>query len=276
MNYRAWLGTYINFFNGSHTKTMSVRLSKSLIIIGVLLALATASFNLHPLRQSHAQDPQTPPTQKIESDDARVVQSGTWSSQAASSASAGRYLFSSGSDADILSLAFEGSALEILYIAGPSLGTLAIEVDGTVLRTIITTDTETRYGQSAKIAYLTDEPHTLKAYAQAGGIIAIDVFVITPAAPSIERVGDNKNLDIQPTNISNCRLALAVLQLIELLAARIFRRMGDLSCFGQVLVIWWQAMTRIHQMCSYGIAKPVPLLDLRFPFRKAQIRESCL
>ncbi|MBZ0318923.1 MAG: hypothetical protein K8L91_21085, partial [Anaerolineae bacterium] len=127
--------------------------------------------------QAHAQSSQT-----IESDDPQVQTSGTWTVQQAGAASNGSYRYSSGAEADVLTLQFSGPAIEVLYVAGPSLGTMAIEVDGTVLRTVITTADQTAYGQSARVDYLSNEPHTLRVYAQEGGIVAVDAFIIpTPS-----------------------------------------------------------------------------------------------
>ncbi len=122
----------------------------------------------------HSQDR---PPQTIESDDPRVTRDGTWLSQSAGGASGGTYLYSSGHDADVLTLPFSGTSIEVWYVAGPNLGTLALEVDGTVLRTVITTAAPAAYQQTTTLNYLTDEPHTLRVYAQAGGVVAVDAFV---------------------------------------------------------------------------------------------------
>lgn len=121
-------------------------------------------------------------SQVIESNDPHVVRSGDWTLQAASDASGGSYLYSGGADSDILTLEFAGPSIEILYVAGPSLGVLAINVDDTVLRTVITTDAKTAYQQSSRIDYLSNETHTLKVYAQEGGLVAVDAFIIHAAA----------------------------------------------------------------------------------------------
>ncbi len=118
-------------------------------------------------------------SQRIESDNALVTREGNWSSQAAAAASDGTYLYSSGAEGDVLELEFVGTTLEVIYIAGPALGTLALEVDGTVLRTVITRADQTAYGQSTIINYLSNEPHMLRVYAQEGGIVAVDAFVIS-------------------------------------------------------------------------------------------------
>lgn len=113
----------------------------------------------------------------IESDDASIEHSGTWMVQNTNGASGGSYLYSTGNEQDVLTLSFSGTTIEVLYVAGPNLGTLAVEIDGTVLRTVITTSNQAAYQQRTTINYLTDEPHTLRVYAQEGGVIAIDAFV---------------------------------------------------------------------------------------------------
>ncbi|KAB2866989.1 MAG: hypothetical protein F9K46_01225, partial [Anaerolineae bacterium] len=118
-------------------------------------------------------------SQRIESDNALVTREGNWSSQTAAAASDGAYLYSSGAEGDVLELEFVGTTLEVVYIEGPALGTLALEVDGTVLRTVITRADQTAYGQSAIINYLSNESHLLRVYAQEGGIVAVDAFVIS-------------------------------------------------------------------------------------------------
>ncbi len=112
----------------------------------LLLVLAVISTSILPTQQHPAfsQDPTT--QQKVESDDVRVDRSGNWQNQTASGASGGSYLYGGGGENDALALRFYGPSLEVIYVSGPKLGTLAIEVDDTVLRTVITAADSTRYG----------------------------------------------------------------------------------------------------------------------------------
>ncbi len=129
----------------------------------------------------------------VESDDALVTRSGNWIAQPAGAASGGSYLYNSG-DAT-LELAFYGSSIEVIYVSGPSLGTIALEVDGTVVRTVITTADKTAYGESSRIGYLTEEWHTLRVYAQDGGVIGVDAFAglwDAPPAPDGTIAGDDE------------------------------------------------------------------------------------
>ncbi len=153
-------------------------------LIALLLVFIVASTIVIPTSQHPAfsQDPTTT-TQKIESDDARVDRNGNWTNQTASGASGGSYVYGGGGENDALALHFYGPSVEVIYVSGPKLGTLAVEVDDTVLRTVITAADSTQYGQSTKINYLSEEWHTLKVYAQEGGTVAIDAFVANFDAP---------------------------------------------------------------------------------------------
>ncbi len=119
------------------------------------------------------------PLQKIETNDPLVQAAGNWTHQNAGGASGGSYAYSGGSPDDVLTLAFDGSSLSILYVAGPSLGILAVEIDGTVLRTIITAADTVQYSQYAHFNYLAGGSHTLRLYASSG-VIALDAIVATP------------------------------------------------------------------------------------------------
>lgn len=112
----------------------------------------------------------------VESEDVLVEQAGTWTSQSAGSASGGSYLYNTGSLDDTLTLLIEGSTFEIVYVAGPTLGMMAVEVDGTVLATPSTFATSTTYNQVYTINYLEPGIHTLRVYGQENNLIAIDAF----------------------------------------------------------------------------------------------------
>ncbi|MBZ0314813.1 MAG: hypothetical protein K8L91_00230, partial [Anaerolineae bacterium] len=149
------------------------------LTLGFILLIGLLAITPLP-RAAHSQNPAP---QRIESDDPSVTRAGNWTSQTASQASGGSYLYSSGADDDVLTLQFSGPSVEVIFVAGPSLGTLAISVDDVVLRTVITTADQTAYQQSSRIDYLSDEPHTLKVYAQAGGVVGIDAFVVPTSPP---------------------------------------------------------------------------------------------
>jgi hypothetical protein len=146
------------------------------LIVYLLILIALMLFP----GQGQAGSPQQAGEERIESDSPLVVKSGRWNFQARPAASAGGYLYSSGPD-DALALTFSGTAVEVVYVAGPSFGPLAIEVDGEVLRTVSTRSATPRYQRSATVAYLSPGPHQLRVYA-AEGMIGVDAFVFDPPA----------------------------------------------------------------------------------------------
>ncbi len=117
--------------------------------------------------------------QTIESDALSVIRQGDWLSQNASRASGGSYLYSGGSADDSLTLYFSGSSIEISYVTHSSLGTLAIEIDNTVVRTLFTNTDRVTYNQRTVINALPEGPHILQVYA-VQGVVAVDAFVTKP------------------------------------------------------------------------------------------------
>jgi len=125
------------------------------------------------------------PLQLVESDDARIQQEGTWTARDTGVASGGRYLFSSGSPGDALTLLFAGTSVNIIYVGHPALGTFVIEVDGAALRQIDTAAPESQFGVRTSVVGLPAGTHVLRVH-PASGTIAIDAFEVeTPlAAPA--------------------------------------------------------------------------------------------
>ncbi len=117
---------------------------------------------------------------RIESDDARVQRTGQWAVQATPAASGGRYVYSGASTDDILTLEFEGTSVEVIYLEGQSLGSFTIVVDDIAVRTVIATQSETGFDRSTVINYLEEGTHTLQIV-PIRGVVAIDAFVVTVA-----------------------------------------------------------------------------------------------
>lgn len=133
------------------------------------------------------------PLQKIENDDPLLQFTGNWTLQEAAEASDGSYSYSSGNPDDVLTLAFEGPLLTVIYVAGPQLGIMAVEVDDTVLRTVSANAATVQYNQYTAFAYLDNGPHTLRLYAS-GGVIAIDAIITVPAVnPDSAKTADAAN-----------------------------------------------------------------------------------
>lgn len=138
----------------------------------IVLPSSFRAFSQNPFTDTPSS---TPLPAMIESDDSLIGRAGSWTLQSAGGASGGSYLYSSGSTEDVLTLYFEGTYISVGYVQNPSLGTMAIEVDNTVLRTVITTNDSTVYGTQAVVSYLSPGSHTLRVYPQQG-VIAIDNF----------------------------------------------------------------------------------------------------
>ncbi len=116
----------------------------------------------------------------VESTDSRVTQDGAWSVQSTPQASGGSYVF--GSSEATLTLEFSGTSAEVIYLAGPQMGTFTIVVDDVAIRTVIARADQTAFNQRTVINYLEDGPHTLKIVA-VDGQTAIDAFVVGIAQP---------------------------------------------------------------------------------------------
>ncbi|MBI5929657.1 MAG: S8 family serine peptidase [Chloroflexi bacterium] len=153
------------------------------IFSGVLIFILLIAGIILSAQPTPARSDDTPTARLIESDDPLVQRSGSWTSQAAAGASGGSYLYSGKSVDDVLTLEFVGPRIEIIYVQNPALGALAIEVDGTVLRTVMTDGKTPQFGNHAIVDYLDNGPHTLKVYPQEGTVIGVDAFYI-PAAPT--------------------------------------------------------------------------------------------
>ncbi len=119
-------------------------------------------------------------SQTVESTDSRVTRDGVWSVQSTQQASGASYVYGS-SDA-VLTLEFSGTSAEVIYLAGPQMGSFTILVDDVAVRTIIARADQTAFDQRTVINYLEDGPHTLKIVA-VDGRTAIDAFVVGIAQP---------------------------------------------------------------------------------------------
>lgn len=117
--------------------------------------------------------------QVIETDNPQVLHNGVWMREQDSRASGGLYVVSEGNSYDAMQFRFEGNRVDIGYFTSPDYGTLVIEIDNTIVRTIITQDYTVGL-QWAVIDYLESGHHLLEIYASAG-VIGIDAFRIYTA-----------------------------------------------------------------------------------------------
>jgi hypothetical protein len=121
----------------------------------------------------------TPLLQTVESDNPLVVQSGVWGLYGEPATSGGTYLLSS-TLTDTLELAFMGSEVAVVYIKHPSVGSFAIEVDGTVMQIVNSVALEAVYDAEATISGLAYGQHVVRVYPVAG-VVAIDAFKVEMA-----------------------------------------------------------------------------------------------
>lgn len=116
-------------------------------------------------------------SQWVESDDARIIRGGGWHTVSNAAASGGSYLSSGGDLDDTLFLQFRGTRFELVYVADTTFATLAIEIDGIVVRTISTTSHTAQFDRRVVIDYLSDSDHFVRIYGVEGSV-AIDAFIV--------------------------------------------------------------------------------------------------
>ncbi len=117
--------------------------------------------------------------QWVESDDASVLRSGEWTVYGTEPANGGRYIYSSGSADDTLTVLFEGTTIDVIYVKHPALGAFGIEIDGVLMQAVDSTAPDSVFGAHATVNGLPDGQHTLRIYPLAG-TIAIDAFAFEP------------------------------------------------------------------------------------------------
>jgi uncharacterized protein (DUF1810 family) len=141
-------------------------------------------------------EPTTVPTllQVVEAE--TVTTSGIWTAYDSASASGGRYVYSSGSLDDTLTLNFSGTQADVIYIQHPALGPFVIEVDGTVMQTVNATSVEAVFGAKAGVTGLAAGTHTLRIV-PVSGTIAIDAFAMELSVVTSEPTAT----EVVPTDI---------------------------------------------------------------------------
>jgi len=90
-----------------------------------------------------------------------VTHTGTWTTHETTTASGGAYVYSSGSAEDVLSLAFAGTQLEIIYVKHPALGVFVVEVDGVPLQLVDSVAQDSEFGTKVTFT-LAEGPHSLR------------------------------------------------------------------------------------------------------------------
>jgi hypothetical protein len=153
---------------------MTIRHWRILPLSGLILFLMLAA--------GAAQQPsraQTGDGVRLEAEAGMVSRVGSWVPVEDAAASGGQFLLSSGAGDDALSLSFGGPALEIIAWGGPDAGSLAVEVDGVLLRTVSLAADEAG-PRTITVDYLADGPHLVRVY-PAAGRVALDAFIVAEA-----------------------------------------------------------------------------------------------
>jgi hypothetical protein len=117
----------------------------------------------------------------VEAESEVVTRSGNWTIRSSSSASGQHYLLSSGQAGDALTLGFRGTQVTVTYLKHPSFGSFAVNVDGVLLQTVVTSVGEASFDAQVTLKNLASGAHTLQVFA-VQGIIALDVFKVEDVA----------------------------------------------------------------------------------------------
>ena len=147
-----------------------------------------------------------------------VVRSAGWIGQVVPvGASGGSYLVNTLAD-DLLKLTFSGTSVEVVYVQGPTLGTLRVEIDGAIRQEIDTAAPTYTFGAHFTVGGLAEGTHELRLTA-AEGSVGIDAFVIhgadsgdiapapievptiTPSAPPIPTASLTPTNTLQPPEV---------------------------------------------------------------------------
>ena len=113
----------------------------------------------------------------VESDAAEVTRSSGWRQMTEpAGASGGSYLMNS-TPVDSLTLSFQGTQVNVIYVQGPSFGSFAIELDGVIVQQVSTNAPVYEFNDQFTVGGLSNGQHLLRILS-AQGVVAIDAFVI--------------------------------------------------------------------------------------------------
>jgi hypothetical protein len=113
----------------------------------------------------------------VEGTEPDITRSVGWMPVPHAPASHEQYLLSSGGE-ETLSLRFEGTGVDVVYLGAVGGGTFSIEIDGMIEQMVNTSTPELRYGQMASIHNLPPGQHTLRIIVHAGGQIGLDAILV--------------------------------------------------------------------------------------------------
>ncbi|MFN8374690.1 MAG: S8 family serine peptidase [Anaerolineae bacterium] len=115
---------------------------------------------------------------RIESNDGVMRNPGNWSAIQDASALGGSYAGNAPGTSDWMTLIFDGTGIDVVYIGGPSFGTFNIELDGYLYQTVNSSYADLHYGLALQIQGLAAGEHTLRIIPVNGSSVAIDAFYI--------------------------------------------------------------------------------------------------
>ena len=111
--------------------------------------------------------------------DGVVALAGSWNEVAGDALAVGQdYMVSSGAGGDSLALAFNGTGLDVVYVAGPQYGMFVIEIDGVPMLGVNAYAPEMTFGQVASIANLSAGQHVIRIVPQGALPVGIDAIVV--------------------------------------------------------------------------------------------------
>ena len=126
--------------------------------------------------------------------------SGNWSAHDTAEASGGRYLYSSGSPADTLSLSFTGTRLDVIFVQHPALGSFDLVIDETPVQTVDCTASDSAFGAHLSLN-LAAGSHTLRIV-PVSGVVAIDAFAVEavsePSVPPVTQATAEPVITLEP------------------------------------------------------------------------------
>jgi hypothetical protein len=118
----------------------------------------------------------------VNAGDDLIVRAGSWTESQAELALGQSVLISGAGAADSLTLSFTGTAIDVVYAAGPAYGTFVIEIDGQPARAVNAYAAQMAYGQIAGVSGLSEGTHTLRIIALGVAPVAVDALLVSGQA----------------------------------------------------------------------------------------------
>jgi len=114
----------------------------------------------------------------VQSGDGKIAQNGQWTTAASEQAIEGDYLVSTAGTESVLTMTFEGTQANLVYVTSPSYGTFAIEIDGVMMQGINAYSEALTFNNLTTVGDLAAGVHTLRIIPLAGASVGIDAIVV--------------------------------------------------------------------------------------------------